>query len=442
MKRSSANSLHVAVQGGGVTISDSAPTDAPGDGGPFMYFNTSNNTLYFWYNDTWNVFSGGGASIFGVTTDNPPVSAPVGDDPVVLINLSTGIIYYWNASWLVANDGGTDTNAANSNLTADNNRTHNWAGFGLTLQNISLLRLLLNDPDSSLLIGSNICDGSDRYFSLDDLTNGSGTHIGNAQGKYFLDKNDCSNPPVLDSGGSTHLLAISSSSGQIFRFALPSTFISDIAYAASWNGVTTIAPSKNAVYDEMELRALDSAVVHDTGNESIDGVKTFTSDPIIPDEAYGVGWDGSLEPPTKNALYDKIETLAEITDLDNLKLDQFGITIDGGGAVFATGTKGYIRIPYSGTITGWTILEISATPVTCSVVVDVWKDTYANYPPTVADAVFTDKPTITTGIKGQNNAPAIVAGKEVVTAGDMFGYNVDSVTDAQKVAVLIHITKS
>jgi hypothetical protein len=31
--------------------------------------------------------------------------------------------------------------------------------------------------------------------------------------------------------------------------------ISDTAYASSWNGVTDVAPSKNAVYDEMELRA-------------------------------------------------------------------------------------------------------------------------------------------------------------------------------------------
>ena len=31
--------------------------------------------------------------------------------------------------------------------------------------------------------------------------------------------------------------------------------VSDTAYAASWDAVTTIAPSKNAVYDQMELRA-------------------------------------------------------------------------------------------------------------------------------------------------------------------------------------------
>ena len=55
--------------------------------------------------------------------------------------------------------------------------------------------------------------------------------------------------------------------------------------------------------------AADADVVHKTGSETIAGVKTFSSDPIIPDEAYGAGWNGSLEPPTKNAVYDKIESM-------------------------------------------------------------------------------------------------------------------------------------
>lgn len=42
---------------------------------------------------------------------------------------------------------------------------------------------------------------------------------------------------------------------------------------------------------------------------SADSVVTFAADVNVPDEAYGAGWDGSLEVPTKNALYDKIETL-------------------------------------------------------------------------------------------------------------------------------------
>lgn len=36
---------------------------------------------------------------------------------------------------------------------------------------------------------------------------------------------------------------------------------------------------------------------------------TFLADISVPDEAYGSGWNGSVEVPTKNAIYDKIETL-------------------------------------------------------------------------------------------------------------------------------------
>lgn len=65
----------------------------------------------------------------------------------------------------------------------------------------------------------------------------------------------------------------------------------------------------SAIQTQLDTKAADSAVVHDTGNETIDGIKTFSSDPIIPDEAYSSSWNGVLEPPTKNAVYDKIETI-------------------------------------------------------------------------------------------------------------------------------------
>jgi len=47
--------------------------------------------------------------------------------------------------------------------------------------------------------------------------------------------------------------------------------VSDTAYAGSWNGVTTIAPSKNAVYDEMQLKfttAFASAAEIQAGTEA------------------------------------------------------------------------------------------------------------------------------------------------------------------------------
>src|SRR5689334_3296384 len=85
------------------------------------------------------------------------------------------------------------------------------------------------------------------------------------------------------------------------------------ADTATYPSLTELAFVKglsSAVQTQLDSKAADSAVVHDTGDETIAGVKTFSSDPIIPDEVYGAGWNGSLEPPTKNAVYDKIETIS------------------------------------------------------------------------------------------------------------------------------------
>lgn len=46
-----------------------------------------------------------------------------------------------------------------------------------------------------------------------------------------------------------------------------------------------------------------------TLQEVTDEWNTTTNDIIVPDEAYWAGWNGSMEVPTKNALYDKIETI-------------------------------------------------------------------------------------------------------------------------------------
>ena len=53
---------------------------------------------------------------------------------------------------------------------------------------------------------------------------------------------------------------------------------------------------------------------------------TFAADISVPDEAYGVGWNGSVEVPTKNAIYDKIETLTSPTALTLMPLPNHPIS--------------------------------------------------------------------------------------------------------------------
>ena len=115
----------------------------------------------------------------------------------------------------------------------------------------------------------------------------------------------------------------------------------------------------------------------------------------------------------------------------------FGITIDGGGSAITTGVKGYITVPYNGTITGWDIFG----DTTGSIVVDVWKDTFATFPPTVADTIAgTEKPTLSSAVKNQDTN--LTSWTTSVTAGDIVGFNVDSATTVTRVNLIIYITKS
>jgi hypothetical protein len=82
--------------------------------------------------------------------------------------------------------------------------------------------------------------------------------------------------PAGAPAGNNYILR--SSTTGVLSYVDPATFgvaASDTAYAGTWDGVTTIAPSKNAVYDEMELRAPKAS-------------PTFTGSPVLPTGTTGV----------------------------------------------------------------------------------------------------------------------------------------------------------
>ena len=118
-------------------------------------------------------------------------------------------------------------------------------------------------------------------------------------------------------------------------------------------------------------------------------------------------------------------------------LGSFGITIDGGGSAITTGVKGYVQVPYSGTITGWTLLA----DVSGSIVIDVWKDIYANFPPLVGDSIAgSEKPTLSSQQINEDNT--LSTWTTSVSAGDIIAFNVDSASTLTRVNLAINITKS
>ncbi len=116
---------------------------------------------------------------------------------------------------------------------------------------------------------------------------------------------------------------------------------------------------------------------------------------------------------------------------------QLGVGLNGSGSVITTGVKTYLTVPYSGIITGWELLSTA----TGSIIIDVWKDTYANYPPTLSDSICgIDKPTLTNQIKNNNNN--LTAWSTTITEGDIIAFNVDSASVVTQVTLTLKINKT
>lgn len=93
----------------------------------------------------------------------------------------------------------------------------------------------------------------------------------------------------------------------------------------------------------------------------------------------------------------------------------------------------YVRAPVSGTITGAYVLTQGGSG---SCVIDVWKDSYANYPPTVADTITASaKPTISSGVKYSDTT--LTGWTTSVTAGDILVFHVDSTSTFTNIVILL-----
>lgn len=117
-------------------------------------------------------------------------------------------------------------------------------------------------------------------------------------------------------------------------------------------------------------------------------------------------------------------------------VSSIGITVDGAGSAITTGVKGYISVPYTCTINSVTMLADQNG----SAVMDIWKDTYANYPPTVADTITASaKPTITSTNKYTSST--LTGWTNSITAGDVLGFNVDSAATITRLTLILKVTK-
>jgi hypothetical protein len=111
--------------------------------------------------------------------------------------------------------------------------------------------------------------------------------------------------------------------------------------------------------------------------------------------------------------------------------------VDGGGVALGAGIMGDVSLPFAGTITGYTLLADQAG----NLVLDLWKDTYANFPPTVADTITAAaKPTLAAAAKTQDST--LTGWSKAIVAGDVLRFVIDSVATITRFTLAITYAKA
>jgi hypothetical protein len=99
----------------------------------------------------------------------------------------------------------------------------------------------------------------------------------------------------------------------------------------------------------------------------------------------------------------------------------YGAVFDGGGSAIAANKKVYVRIPNSGVIIkSYIFADVSGT-----ISIEVWKDTFANFPPLVADKISASAP-IALSSAQKSEDTTLTGWTTAVTAGDVLCFNVSA----------------
>jgi hypothetical protein len=112
------------------------------------------------------------------------------------------------------------------------------------------------------------------------------------------------------------------------------------------------------------------------------------------------------------------------------------LLIGNGSGVIPTGIVYDVGFEQDFTISKWTLLADQSG----SLVIDLWKDTYANFAPTVADTITASaKPTLSS--QSKNTSSTLTGWTTSIKAGDIIRVNVDSSATVTRATLVIKLQK-
>lgn len=128
---------------------------------------------------------------------------------------------------------------------------------------------------------------------------------------------------------------------------------------------------------------------------------------------------------------------AVASSVEELQVAGFSYIIDGGGEVITTGIKGDILVPFGCEITAVGLLAMQSG----NLVIDVWRDSYANFPPINADSITASAPVTLSGASKSSDT-TLTGWSKTLAAGDILRFNVDSCETIQQATIYFKVRRT
>lgn len=150
---------------------------------------------------------------------------------------------------------------------------------------------------------------------------------------------------------------------------------------------------------------------------------------------------GSAEGTDANAASgDLVDAVLSVAALAQIRTDfapagTAGCVVDGAGSPPATGSKGFIQVPYAGTITGWTMIADQSG----SAQFTIKKSTFSAFP-TNSSIVASAQPALSSAQKATSTT--LTGWTTSISAGDVLEFNLDSITTCTRVELQVQIKRS
>ena len=313
-----------------------------------------------------------------------------GENISLIFTGTAGNLVKWLGPYSLGNSTNTDAQIASAVTKSHTQGTDTYQGIQISPLNMG------NQKITSLGAPSDNTDAATKKFVLDQVLTGP--------------------------AGATGATGATGPAGPNNITTSTTTNLTGFLYGASGNVTTQVENitgkgSVNALPKWTSVSQLGNSNVSDNGTYMVVAENISTTGNIVLSGA-GMTVDG--------------------VDVSGLPVCGIEFVIDGGGSAITTGMKGFLEIPFTCTINQWTLLN----DVTGGIQVSVWKDVYANYPPTSADNITAWGNPMQV-VNATCNQTATMTGwtTTTITAGDIIGFNVDSDNLTTRCTVGLKVTK-